>query len=65
MSFRSFVFPVLALLAALPASAQDTGGMSLRGPAATVVTAVSSRDKVALIRTWPPRNPWHAKVSAA
>jgi hypothetical protein len=35
MSLRSFV-PVLALLAALPASAQETGGMSLRGPAATL-----------------------------
>jgi hypothetical protein len=34
MSLRSFVFPVLALFAALPALAQETGGMALRGPAA-------------------------------
>lgn len=34
MSLRSFVLPVLALFAALPASAQETGGMALRGPAA-------------------------------
>ena len=33
MSLRSFVFPMLALLAT-PALAQETGGMSLRGPAA-------------------------------
>ena len=34
MFLRSFVLPALAVLSALPASAQDTGGMALRGPAA-------------------------------
>lgn len=50
MSVRSLV-PVLALLAALPASAQETGGMSLRGPAATLSRIEQLQPGCAMSRT--------------
>ena len=50
MSLRSLV-PALALLAALPASAQETGGMSLRGPAATLARIQQLQPGCALSQT--------------